>query len=126
MRTCRLLDDARYCFIRVESVYPCNYKKHTELSSDVEAITTLLEQGDVEQQNDSLSFNTRVGMRVARFLQNLDPAKRWRLIGSVWVDILMCAAASNKPIEQLWHLTLGGEFLTHLWVLLVYLGCGDQ
>ncbi|MCO5551916.1 hypothetical protein L7F22_005423 [Adiantum nelumboides] len=101
-------------------------RQNTEFSWDVEAITTLLEQQGVEQHNNSLPFNLRAGMRAARLLRNLDPAERWRLIGSVWVDILMCAAASNKPVEQLRQLTLGGEFLTHLWVLLGHLGCGDQ
>ncbi|MCO5577057.1 hypothetical protein L7F22_030879 [Adiantum nelumboides] len=48
-------------------------------------------------------------MRATRLLRNLDPADRWRLIGFVWVDILMCAAGSNKPAEQLQQLTLGGD-----------------
>ncbi|MCO5603441.1 hypothetical protein L7F22_057591 [Adiantum nelumboides] len=44
-------------------------RQNTELSWDVEAITTLLEQGRVEEQNDSLPFNLRAGMRAARLLR---------------------------------------------------------
>ncbi|KAI5079173.1 hypothetical protein GOP47_0006844 [Adiantum capillus-veneris] len=101
-------------------------RQHSELFWDVESITGLLHRQGEEEQNNNLPFNLRSGIRAASLLQNLNPGERWKLIGSVWVDILMCAAACNKPAEQLEQLTLGGEFLTHLWVLLGHLGCGAQ
>eukprot|EP00250_Pteridium_aquilinum_P011832 c20337_g1_i1 orf=168-2522(+) len=73
-----------------------------------------------------VSFNLTSGMKAASLLQALPSDVRWRLIVHVWVDILVCAASANKPIEQLAQLTLGGEFLTHLWVLLGHMGCGAQ
>ncbi|MCO5597266.1 hypothetical protein L7F22_051342 [Adiantum nelumboides] len=101
-------------------------QRHSQQLSNVESITALLQQQGGEQQNSTLPFNLRAGIRAASLLQTLAPAERWKLIGSVWVDMLMCAAACNKPAEQLEQLTMGGEFLTHLWVLLGHLGCGAQ
>ncbi|KAI5078738.1 hypothetical protein GOP47_0006409 [Adiantum capillus-veneris] len=101
-------------------------RQHIEPIWDVESITSLLQQQDIEREDNSLPFNLRDGMRAGSLLQTLAPAEQWRLIGSVWVDILVCAAACNKPAEQLQQLTVGGEFLTHLWVFLGHLGCGSQ
>ncbi|XAR63344.1 hypothetical protein NMG60_11023250 [Bertholletia excelsa] len=47
---------------------------------------------------------------------------KWDILSNVWVEIL-CHAASGWPAEQhAQNLRQGGEFLTHVWLLLVHLG----
>ncbi|KAH7864817.1 hypothetical protein Vadar_034220 [Vaccinium darrowii] len=46
--------------------------------------------------------------------------KRWDLMGSMWVEML-CYAASKCPVENhIQELRHGGEFLTHVWLLLMH------
>ncbi|GFZ02711.1 hypothetical protein Acr_15g0013190 [Actinidia rufa] len=64
---------------------------------------------------------------VANQVQNLakglsEKADRWEIMRNVWVEML-CYASSQCPlkhhVEELRH---GGEFLTHVWLLLMHFG----
>ncbi|CAO2162415.1 unnamed protein product [Urochloa humidicola] len=47
---------------------------------------------------------------------------RWETLAAVWVRMLVYAAPYGSPEAHMRHLSLGGEFITHLWALLYHLG----
>ncbi|KAG6488329.1 hypothetical protein ZIOFF_057097 [Zingiber officinale] len=58
--------------------------------------------------------------------ENKKEKKRWEVISSVWMEMLCYAAgncASNVHARQL---SQGGELLTHVWLLMMHMGMGEQ
>ncbi|KAH7864141.1 hypothetical protein Vadar_026259 [Vaccinium darrowii] len=48
--------------------------------------------------------------------------KRWDIMGNMWAEML-CYAATNCPVKNhIQELRHGGEFLTHVWLLLLHFG----
>lgn len=123
-----------YLLVHKTELLPCHADIARQVAADTQrdmcAITWNTEfimQRAHTPNMQGVPFNLRSGMKAGSLLQDLPSDHvRWRLVADVWVDILVCAASSNKPIEQLHQLTVGGEFLTHLWVLLGHMGNGAQ
>jgi hypothetical protein len=80
-----------------------------------------------ERGDATVPHRLRSGLQAAWHLQKIkDVEERWRFIMEFWVEILIFIAAANKASEQLQQLTLGGEFLTNIWVLLGHMGAGEK
>lgn len=70
-------------------------------------------------------------------LKPLSNENRWNLIGSMWVEMLGYAASHCEMEYHSEHIRLGGELITHVWLLIAhkvtkysnyedYLGGGDE
>ncbi|XP_044469676.1 uncharacterized protein LOC123198935 [Mangifera indica] len=72
------------------------------------------------------------GWRLAKQLQSLETTDnmskeiKWQMIRDVWMEILLYAASRCGWKEHGQRLMEGGEFLTHLSLLMVHLGLSEQ
>nr|GEW63564.1 disease resistance protein [Tanacetum cinerariifolium] len=55
-----------------------------------------------------------------------DPVKMWKMVGDVWVEILGYAASQCRGFDHAQQLEKGGEFLTHIWLLMAHLGITEH
>ncbi|KAH7847662.1 hypothetical protein Vadar_028730 [Vaccinium darrowii] len=73
---------------------------------------------EVENEGNTIVI-TLVNTLVNKMERN---EKRWDLMGSVWVEMLCCAARKCPVENHIQELRHGGEFLTHVWLLLMHFG----
>ncbi|XP_044469674.1 uncharacterized protein LOC123198933 [Mangifera indica] len=72
------------------------------------------------------------GCKLAKELQKLESVEngskeeKWKTISEVWMEILEYAASRCEWKEHGRHLMQGGEFLTHLCLLMAHLGLSEQ
>ncbi|KAJ3670964.1 hypothetical protein LUZ60_008390 [Juncus effusus] len=64
--------------------------------------------------------------RLAKELNVLTEDNRWKLISKVWVEMLGYAAINCKTYYHAKQLSMGGELLTHVWLLMAHMGIGEQ
>ena len=66
------------------------------------------------------------GCRLAKSLQCLEIEKKWEWVSHVWVEMLCYAANKCRWNHHALQLTLGGELITHVWLLLAHFGITEQ
>ncbi|KAK7387074.1 hypothetical protein VNO78_27570 [Psophocarpus tetragonolobus] len=122
----KVLDGIRCCriFSREE--------KETEKSEEEEACKKLREvcvdhePSDVKgDRSKSLLFDACKLATVIDSL-NLKGMSKWKIIASVWVELLSYAAANCIPITHVQQLSNGGEFISLVWLLMTHLGLAKQ
>ena len=64
--------------------------------------------------------------RLATQLRSMDCERRWKIMNRVWVEILAYAACHCRGNQHAQQLRKGGEFLTHVWLLMAHLGITEQ
>ncbi|KAF7811675.1 DUF594 family protein [Senna tora] len=71
--------------------------------------------------------------RLAKSLQSLEETelnwskeKKWEMMSHVWVEMLSHAASQCRWVHHAKQLRKGGEFLTHVWLLMAHLGITEQ
>ncbi|KAA8544375.1 hypothetical protein F0562_022357 [Nyssa sinensis] len=71
-------------------------------------------------------------LRIVQSLQSLETEqqweipRKWEMISQVWIEMLSYAAIQSKWNQHAQQLRRGGEFLTHVWLLMTHLGITDQ
>ncbi|XP_060670099.1 uncharacterized protein LOC107435107 [Ziziphus jujuba] len=65
------------------------------------------------------------GCRLASQLQEVKE-KKWEIISNVWVEMLAYAASQCRGSYHAQQLRRGGEFLSHVWLLMAHLGLTEQ
>ena len=86
-------------------------------------IRTNILPGDVKgDRNKSVLFNA---CRVAKYLEE-KRYQKWEIISRVWVEMLVYAASECRSDQHAQQLAQGGEFLTHVWLLLAHLGLSEH
>ncbi|KAK2652771.1 hypothetical protein Ddye_012679 [Dipteronia dyeriana] len=55
-----------------------------------------------------------------------DADAKWQKIGSKWFEMLVQAANNCRGNDHAQQLRRGGEFLTHVWLLMAYFGLTDH
>ena len=64
---------------------------------------------------------------LANLLQEIeDKNKKWEIVSNVWVEILGYAASHCRGYYHAQQLQKGGEFLTHVWLLMAHLGITEH
>ncbi|KAJ9541949.1 hypothetical protein OSB04_028455 [Centaurea solstitialis] len=66
------------------------------------------------------------GCRVALTLREMERKRMWRVVSQVWVEILAYAATHCRGVHHQQQLRKGGEFLSHVWLLMAHLGITEQ
>jgi hypothetical protein len=64
------------------------------------------------------------GVHLARLLTDRlsDSTSRWKVLSDFWAEMMLYVSPSDDAREHLEVLARGGEFITHLWVLLTHAG----
>ncbi|KAK2651461.1 hypothetical protein Ddye_011317 [Dipteronia dyeriana] len=78
-----------------------------------------------EDQNRCLMGNA---IKLVKELQDTvqNQEERWERIGKTWMEMLGYAARKSKSNNHTQQLRRGGEFITHVWLLMAYFGLTDH
>nr|GEW54727.1 hypothetical protein CTI12_AA564490 [Tanacetum cinerariifolium] len=66
------------------------------------------------------------GCRLASSLKEMKREDMWKITSQVWIEMLAYAATHCRGFEHAQQLRKGGEFLTHVWLLMAHLGITEQ
>nr|XP_043631488.1 uncharacterized protein LOC122602940 [Erigeron canadensis] len=66
------------------------------------------------------------GCRLALTLKKMKRERMWRVMSQVWIEILAYASTHCRGFHHEQQLRKGGEFLTHVWLLMAHLGITEQ
>ncbi|GLJ20365.1 hypothetical protein SUGI_0369810 [Cryptomeria japonica] len=66
------------------------------------------------------------GTKLALKLLNKEENEIWEILADYWAALMLYIAVYNKAEFHAQCLTIGGQFMTQLWVLLGHMGCGEQ
>ncbi|KAH7862854.1 hypothetical protein Vadar_010330 [Vaccinium darrowii] len=116
-----LSDYMMYLLVLCPNMFPfCNkYEEITQHYADMKKIF----HGEVSRPEGVENEDDTLVDKAKRFVQDMKRnPKRWDIMGSMWAEML-CYAASKCPVKNhIQQLRQGGEFLTHVWLLLLHFG----
>ncbi|KAK3432879.1 hypothetical protein EUGRSUZ_D00386 [Eucalyptus grandis] len=84
-----------------------------------------LEMGiDNEQCPETIvGRGTQLGMKLMNGMNGVaDMGQIWKVLADFWADMILYVAPSNNTAAHAKYLTTGGEFVTHVWVLVSHIG----
>ncbi|KAG5538907.1 hypothetical protein RHGRI_019450 [Rhododendron griersonianum] len=115
-----LSDYMMYLLVACLDKFPfCN--KYNGIMQDSADMKKLFHGGVVLNEGNTTSI-TLVNRAQRLVLDMKENPKRWDIMGSMWVEML-CDAARKCPVKNhIQELRHGGEFLTHVWLLLLHFG----
>ncbi|KAK9233503.1 hypothetical protein WN943_023753 [Citrus x changshan-huyou] len=106
-----------------KSIKPKEVKKACESILNMDA-SIELPQDVKEDKTKSVLFD---GSMLAKELEKLEEEKKWDLVSKVWVELLSSAAASQCSARtHAQQVSIGGELITFVWVLMTHFGLGEQ
>lgn len=78
-------------------------------------------------KGDKSKFALYKGCRLASQLNKIiNPETKWDIISSVWLEMMGFAAVKCRGREHTRQLQQGGQFLTHVWLLMAHFGLTDH
>ncbi|CAL5380863.1 unnamed protein product [Camellia sinensis] len=91
------------------------FEARESASSKVEPYKLLLQR---ELDSDNMTINS-----IHKLVRGLmDKENKWKIMSNVWVEMI-CYAASHCPVKNhVQELRRGGQFVTHVWLLLMHFG----
>ncbi|XP_058770169.1 uncharacterized protein LOC131643851 [Vicia villosa] len=105
-------------------------KKRSEVCKMILRVDTTISPSEVKgDRSKSVLFDA---CRLAKSLQSLETEEnwskesKWEMISNVWVEMLCHAASQCRGLNHAKQLSQGGEFLTHVWLLMAHLGITEQ
>jgi hypothetical protein len=109
---------SRYCAYLIGSVpelLPYHEADIAELALKV--------MGEPTEQEDDARNIFQKGIKLGKQLERMADGDRWKALQDFWAKTTIHAAKSHYTTKQhMQHLESGGEFLTHIWVLLAHAG----
>lgn len=94
-------------------------------AEDENAIWEKMMKGADEESNRRTV--ARMGADLGKTLvDEIEEEERWKVLGEFWAEYILYLASSNNVQAHKEHLASGGEFITHLWVLLYHVGILDR
>ncbi|XP_024966438.1 uncharacterized protein LOC112506543 [Cynara cardunculus var. scolymus] len=107
------------------------FKEKGPITGKTEASRKLLEV-DCSQVSPSKVKGDRCksalfeGCILASTLKKMERERMWKVVSQVWIEILAYAATHCRGFHHEQQLRKGGEFLTHVWLLMAHLGITEQ
>jgi hypothetical protein len=105
-------------------------KEKAELQDMLVKVSTQVAPTKVKgDRSKSVLFD---GCRLAHQFQNMvekekwNKEKKWEFVCNVWIEILGYAASHCRGYYHAQQLSMGGELLTHVWLLMAHLGITKQ
>ncbi|XP_058225091.1 uncharacterized protein LOC131334196 [Rhododendron vialii] len=120
LKVAKLLSDyMMYLLVACPDRFPfCKNYQIVQDSADMKKLF----HGVVLNEGNTTKMSSLVNGAQELVLDMKENPKRWDIMGSMWVEIL-CDAATNCPVKNhIQELRHGGEFLTHVWLLLLHFG----
>ncbi|KAI3797077.1 hypothetical protein L1987_39767 [Smallanthus sonchifolius] len=107
------------------------FKEKGPVTEKVEACKKLLEVDSLDvlpskvkgDRSKSVLFD---GCRLSLTLKKMERERMWEVMSQVWIEILAYAATHCRGSHHEQQLRKGGEFLTHVWLLMAHLGITEQ
>ncbi|KAG5538904.1 hypothetical protein RHGRI_019447 [Rhododendron griersonianum] len=119
LKVAKILSDyMMYLVVACPDRFPfCN--KYDEILQDYADMKKLFDG----VENKGNTTDTTLVNKAQRLVQGMkENPNRWDIIGSMWVEML-CYASRTCPVKNhIQELRHGGEFLTHVWLLLFHFG----
>ncbi|XP_057512721.1 uncharacterized protein LOC130794780 [Actinidia eriantha] len=107
--------------------------KYDKLMEDYDILKELVsswsnERACENQLEQDIDFeDTTVANQVQHLVKGLrEKADRWEIMRNVWVEMLCYASSQFPPKHHVEELRHGGEFLTHVWLLVMHFGVGRK
>jgi hypothetical protein len=116
----RTLDEASVLLEKVKKLESrCPLKKIKLESRCKELIKYSTHDGDGDEES-----LVKQGARLARRLIDEIPETkfRWKVLSDFWAEMMLYVSPSDDARAHLEALAKGGEFITHIWVLLTHAG----
>ena len=63
---------------------------------------------------------------LAKELNKLDEITRWKIIITIWVEMLSYAASHCRPDTHAQQESKGGQLISFVWLLIAHFGLGEQ
>ncbi|KAK3432875.1 hypothetical protein EUGRSUZ_D00381 [Eucalyptus grandis] len=108
----------KYIFSR--AVSEAREKLRGSSGSMKERIEILTSIDDEQCQETIVARGKRLGMQLVNGVA--DEGRIWKVLADFWADMMLYVAPSNDTGAHAKYLTSGGEFLTHVWVLVSHAG----
>lgn len=107
------------------------FKEKGPITEKVEACMKLLEVKCFEVppskvKGDRCKSALFDGCRLALTLKNMEREHMWEVMSQVLIEILAYAATHCRGFHHEQQLRKGGEFLTHVWLLMAHFGITEQ
>ncbi|KAJ0654638.1 hypothetical protein HanPSC8_Chr14g0595501 [Helianthus annuus] len=107
------------------------FKEKGPITEKVEACVKLLEVDSLEVlpskvKGDRCKSALFDGCRLALTLKKMEMERMWTVTSQVWIEIMAHAATHCRGFHHEQQLRKGGEFLTHVWLLMAHLGITEQ
>lgn len=99
----------------------------SKIEISLEAYRKLLQVNPNEVRRSRSNSVLLYSCRLAHSLINeMESKQRWELLETVWMEMLGYAATHCRVDQHAQQLRKGGEFLTHVWLLMAQLGAMEQ
>ncbi|KAF8029539.1 hypothetical protein BT93_E2068 [Corymbia citriodora subsp. variegata] len=131
--------EAKSFFSEQKSVMKTRPKTHSDGENEADSEADIAKACDLLHDNvntqlaltvakgEKSKFTLYHGCRLASQLGKLgDHEKAWDIISFVWVEMLAYTAIKCKGFHHAQQLRQGGEFLTHVWLLMAHFGLTDH
>jgi len=118
----RTLDEASVLLEKVKKLESsCPLKKKKKLESRCEELMKYSTHDGDDGDEESL---VKQGARLARrLIDDIPETKcRWKVLSDFWAEMMLYVSPSDDARAHLEALAKGGEFITHIWVLLTHAG----
>ncbi|KAJ4717790.1 DUF594 family protein [Melia azedarach] len=95
--------------------------------SEYEACTSFIHSYSDFRSSDTLLYDALDGVsRLKRKYEERPIAEKWNKLGCTWLEIVAYTASKCKGSQHGQQLRHGGEFLTHVWLLMAHFGLTDH
>ena len=99
-------------------------KKAKTLESRCEELMrSITHDGDANGDHEASSIVKQGARLASRLIDNIPNTKfRWKVLSEFWAEMMLYVSPCDDARAHLEALARGGEFITHIWVLLTHTG----
>ncbi|KAI8535922.1 hypothetical protein RHMOL_Rhmol10G0213200 [Rhododendron molle] len=111
----------------IETYVSMSLKDTTEKEASERLLDMVKDENMLVGGGDKSNYVIFHGCKLASQLREYkDQEQKWTIIIHVWIEILCHAASQCKGRQHAQQLRRGGEYLTHIWLLMAHFGLTDH